>query len=203
MIEQRPPEAAPVVQGRAEHLPFRSGAFDAALAVLTLHHWSDTQAGLEELARVSARQVVLTWDQAVMDRFWLINDYLPEWAEREAGLATLETVLTCLDVVDVEPLLVPWDCTDGFGGAYWRRPQCYLDPGARAAISGLALCDPTAVSRAMAALARDLESGAWAAHHADLLDAQELDLGYRLVVARGCPTRRGCRGRGARADRSA
>ena len=34
MLAQRPPGAAPAARGVAEHLPFRDGAFDAALAHL-------------------------------------------------------------------------------------------------------------------------------------------------------------------------
>src|SRR5205823_378904 len=135
MIRQRPREAAPVVQAAAEHLPVRDGTFDAGLAVLTVHHWYDAAAGLSELVRVSRRQVVLTWDPAIFARFWLVDEYLPELAESEAGLPTLSAVVSALNVVDVQPVLVPWDCTDGFCGAYWRRPGSYLDRDARAAIS--------------------------------------------------------------------
>ena len=41
MIRQRRLGAAPVVQASASRLPFRDLSFDAALAVLTVHHWPD------------------------------------------------------------------------------------------------------------------------------------------------------------------
>lgn len=185
MIGQRPAAAAPVVRGVAEHLPFRDGAFDVALAVLTLHHWSDPAAGLAEMRRVARRQVVLTWDPSIALQFWLVRDYLPEIGAREAGLATVSTAVRHLEAASVEVLPVPADCSDGVLGAYWRRPHVYLDPAARAAISGLALLSDEVVKAAMGRLAADLDSGAWQARHADLARREEIDLGYRLVVATG------------------
>jgi SAM-dependent methyltransferase len=184
MVRQRPRTAAPVVRGTAERLPFRDGAFDVALAVLTVHHWQDAQAGLAELRRVARRQVVLTWDPGVFARqFWLVRDYLPQAAERERRLATLSTVVDALMPTSIEVLPVPADCTDGFFGAYWRRPHVYLEAAVRGAISGLALLDPPAVTAAMVQLRSDLESGQWQRRYSDLLALDEIDLGYRLVVA--------------------
>lgn len=183
MIRQRPPSSAPVVRAVAECLPFGDGAFDAAMAVLTVHHWDDPLAGLRELQRVATRQVILTWDPAVFARFWFVRDYLPEIAEEERRLATLESVVSCVDVVDVRPVPVPRDCTDGFCGAYWGRPRLYLDPDARRAISTFARCPSDAVARAVRRLERDLEDGTWDRDHRELRGLEELDLGYRLVVA--------------------
>jgi len=183
MIEQRPRNAAPVVQAVAERLPFREESFDAALAVLTVHHWPDPQRGLWEMRRVAPLQIVLTWDPAVVASFWLVAEYLPEIAELEANLPTVDAIADELNVLDVRTIPVPWDCTDGFLGAYWRRPRHYLDPGARSAISSLSLMDPRKVSSAMRELERDLEEGSWQARHADIAALPQLDLGYRLVIA--------------------
>lgn len=183
MIRQRPSGSAPVIQAVAEHLPFGDRAFDAALALLTVHHWPDARRGLMELTRVASAQVILTWDPAVFEKFWLVNEYLPEIAHAERGLPTVATVVDTLDVKSVHAVPVPWDCTDGFCGAYWRRPGNYLEPAARAAISAFSKCDSSAVSRAMAKLEHDLNSGEWQRRHARLLSLEECDLGYRLVVA--------------------
>jgi hypothetical protein len=67
--------------------------------------------------------------------------------------------------------------------SYWRRPELYLDPDARAAISGIALLEDRVVERGMRALAADLETGAWNRRHAALLQREDFDAGYRLVVA--------------------
>jgi SAM-dependent methyltransferase len=183
MIRQRAPDAAPVVRAVAEALPFRRRGFDVAMAIFTVHHWSDPRLGLLEMMRVAARQVVLTWDHRVHQRFWLLADYLPELAEPAPNWVTVDTVRTSLRNAKVEPILVPWDCLDGFGAAYWRRPEMYLDARARQAISGFALCPPELVASAMARLDADLKSGEWARRHRNLERLQELDAGYRLVTA--------------------
>ena len=187
MIGQRSLRAAPAVRAVAELLPFPDDAFDAALAVLTVHHWRNASAGLAELRRVARAQVVLTWDPEITSRFWLLTDYLPQIPAHERGLACLDAVCAGLGQGDaaveltVHPVLVPADCTDGFLGAYWRRPEAYLRPQVRAAISSLSLIDQDEVRAAMRRLAADLASGRWQDRHADLLSRTELDLGYRIV----------------------
>jgi SAM-dependent methyltransferase len=187
MVGQRGADAAPVLRAIAEHLPFADLTFDAALAVLTVHHWSSPAAGLAELRRVARRQVVLTWDQRVAARFWLVSDYLPEIAELERDLACMTVISRELSQAGTEvvvmPVPVPADCADGFLGAYWRRPEAYLDPSVRRCMSSIALLDPAIVDRACARLAADLASGRWRDRHGHLLGLDELDLGYRLVVA--------------------
>lgn len=188
MIGQRQRRAAPAVRAMAEHLPFPASAFDAALAVLTVHHWRDAAAGLAEMRRVARTQVVLTWDPSVTSRFWLVTDYLPHIPVHERRLACLAAVHDGLRAegaeVTVLPVPVPADCADGFLGAYWRRPDAYLQPAVRAAISSLSLIDQRVVEQAMARLAADLASGRWRDRNGGLLASCELDLGYRLVVAR-------------------
>ena len=66
---------------------------------------------------------------------------------------------------------------------YWCRPGAYLDAGVRANCSGLALADPAVVARGVGRLEADLASGAWHRRHGDLDQLDEVDLGYRLLVA--------------------
>ena len=102
---------------------------------------------------------------------------------REAGVATLDTVLAHLGPATTETLPVPDDCTDGFCGAYWKRPRAYLDPAVRGAISGLALLDASIVGASMERLEADLDGESWHERYPELEDRSEIDLGYRLVVA--------------------
>ena len=184
MIEQRQRQTCPTVRGSAEALPFADHAFDAGLAIFTVHHWPDPARGLAELQRVSRRQVVVTWDPRIFaERMWLVADYLPQVYEHEATLATEQAVLDLLDHASSKPLLVPFDCSDGVLGAYWRRPEAFLDPAVRQATSGMALLEPRVVEDAMSRLETELRSGEWHRRHGDLLDETELDLGYRLVIA--------------------
>jgi SAM-dependent methyltransferase len=184
MIAQRPPAAALVVQASAEALPFADGEFDAAMALLTVHHWTDLSRGLSELQRVARdRVVILHWDPALARTFWLVDEYVPEVAEWERDVVSPAELCSLLGgSCSLEPVPVPHDCTDGFHGAYWRRPEAYLDPSVRAAMSGLAAVEDL-IGPGLARLRADLESGAWHRRHADLLDREELDIGYRLVVA--------------------
>ena len=183
MIAQRPFGAAPVIQGGAEHLPFADGSFDAAMALLTIHHWSDVAAGLAEMVRVADRVIVWTFDQAVHGRFWLFEEYIAESNALPASrTVSPPEVAAALGAGRIEVIPIPADCVDGFNWAYWRRPAAYLDPEVRACISGLALLDDDLVARRMEKLRADLADGTWTRRHADLLDLDSVDGGLRLVV---------------------
>ena len=183
MRAQRPTGAAPSVAAVAESLPFEDQSFDAAMAFSTVHHWPDPIAGVREMQRVARRVVVFTCDtsdRAWRRRFWLTRDYLPEVAASPIGLATeLANAIGAL----VEPVLIPWDCVDGFFEAYWRRPEAYLDQNVRRGISVWAKVGPDVEQRAVRSLRDDLASGRWAECNRDLLDLEVADLGLRLLIA--------------------
>jgi SAM-dependent methyltransferase len=185
MIAQRSPNTAPAVQGTAEQLPIRTDAVDAALAVLTVHHWTDLERGVAEMVRIARRRVViLTWDHSVFKQFWLIRDYLPAAAEADARLAvSLRRLSDLLGAVSVQLVPVPHDCLDGFAAAFWRRPSAYLDDTVQAGISALAHTPPRLRREGLARLRADIDNGSWAARYADLLQEPTFDAGYRLVVA--------------------
>jgi SAM-dependent methyltransferase len=184
MIGQRKGRPAPAVRGVAEALPFPECAFDAALAFLTVHHWSDLATGLAELRRVSRRQVVFLFESSVTGGFWAI-EYFPEALDvpTERDAPGVDRLGSLLDVREVRPVPVPFDCTDGFGAAYWGRPEAYLDPDVQAGMSWLAVLPAEARARGTARLAADLESGAWDRRFGHLRELPELDAGYRLVIA--------------------
>ncbi|MEO6956639.1 MAG: class I SAM-dependent methyltransferase [Antricoccus sp.] len=187
MISQRPSSAAPVVLARAEQLPVASNVVDVALAVLTVHHWSDVAAGLREMARVArTRVVILTWDVAVFSRFWLLAEYLPAAALTDAKLAITRAELVrglAPSRFDIEPLEVPFDCTDGFGAAYWRRPEAYFDPAVQASMSMLARTPTQLLGPGLEQLRRDIDSGLWHHKHANLLQRRSFDAGYYIFTA--------------------
>lgn len=181
MVAQRAAGSAPAVQAVAAALPFADAVFDAAMAVLTVHHWADIGAGLAELRRVTTGPIVLlTFDPAA--RPWL-TDYLPELATLDdAQFPRITDYAQWLGAVSIAPVPVPHDCRDGFLYAYWRRPTAYLDPHFRSGSSSFwAIGDAGA---GLARLADDLHSGDWARRYADLVAAETYDAGYRLVVAR-------------------
>ena len=184
MIRQRPVGRAHVVRGAAEDLPLVDGAVDAALAILTVHHWTDPARGFAEMSRVArSRVVVLTWDQDVWESFWLIREYLPcirDIDQRQIGIAE---IVSALGESQILPVLIPHDCIDGFHGAFWRRPEAYLDPQVRSGISTYAAMSPDDRDEGLRRLAADIQNGSWRDRHRTLLDLDELDLGYRLIVA--------------------
>ena len=181
MIAQRPPRAAPAVRASAEALPFADGSFDAAMAVLSDHHWPDRAGGLQEMRRVARRRaVVFQFDIAALVDFWLAREYLVTWRPESLSM---EEIAGHLGATRVEAVPIPHDCRDGFLSAYWRRPHAYLDPRVRDGISVFRLLPEADVADAMARLRADLESGEWERRHAGILDLDELDLGYRLLIA--------------------
>lgn len=181
MIRQRTAKAAPAVRASATNLPFRDHEFDAALAILTIHHWPNQRAGLLEIARVAKRCVILTWEPPSSPS-WLTRDYFPEiLAYDRTVFPPVSTFYgTILNNVFAQAVMIAHDCTDGFLEAYWRRPESYLGPHARLAISSFARLKD--VDSGLTALRRDLDDGTWARRNGELLKKTELDLGYRLIV---------------------
>jgi SAM-dependent methyltransferase len=185
MVEQRPPGSAPVVRAGAEGLPIIGGWADVAMALLSVHHWSDWRAGLMEMRRVAKRRVVLTYDPEFHAQFWLIRDYMPEVAafERSRVPAVDDIALVLGGDISIVPLAVPWDCLDGVLPAHWRRPTAYLDARVRACCSGLAQANSRVVDRGVRALDQDLRSGLWQQRNQDLLEAETFDAGFRIVIS--------------------
>lgn len=185
MRAQRPAGAAPCVAATAESLPFEDQSFDAAMAFSTVHHWQDPIAGLREMRRVARRVVVFTYDASTtgwLQRFWLTRDYLPEFAGLLVGWPSLADLTRAIGG-RAEPVLIPWDCADGFFEAHWRRPEAYLDEDMRRAVSVWTRVGPEAEQRAVDRLRDDLSSGRWAERNRDLVALDAAELGLRLLVA--------------------
>lgn len=182
MLAQRAPSKAIVIQGCAENIPFADNSYDASMAVLTIHHWADREKGAREMRRVTRGKIVFLTYDAFFPAFWLA-DYIPALVTLDKGqMPPMADYEKWLGPVDISPVPIPHNCTDGFLAAYWRRPAAYLDEKVRAAISSFwALGD---VSEGLGKLEADLKSGAWAERYADLLDLEALDCGYRLVETR-------------------
>ncbi|MFE6774755.1 MerR family transcriptional regulator [Streptomyces sp. NPDC057702] len=185
MRAQRPRGAAPCVAASAERLPFGDQSFDAAMAFSTVHHWHDPLAGLREMRRVARRVVVFTHDAsdvAWRHRFWLSRDYLPEVAGVVVGRPPVEELARAVGG-RLEPVLIPWDCADGFFEAHWRRPEAYLEERVRRAVSVWTRVGPRAEERAVGQLRDDLGSGRWAERNRDLVGLDAAELGLRLLIA--------------------
>lgn len=184
MRAQRPPGAAPVVDARAEALPFDDDSFDAAMACVTIHHWQPPESGLAELRRVARGQVVV---------FTFELDALPAWQRQylSEGLALERPRFQSLDLVAaalggrtrIERIPTPGDCTDGFFEAFWNRPEQLLDPAVRASQSMWALLPAGVEGQIVERLGAALRSGDWDAEHGHLRAMTEYDGALRLVVS--------------------
>ncbi len=185
MIAQRSPGAAPAVLAAAERLPFPDDAFDAAMAVLTIHHWDDVDAGLRELRRVARRRVVVvTYDPALERDLWIARDYIGEHViQTFSSLPPISRILETFPGAEVRPLLIPNDCSDRMFATLWARPEAYLDPHVRAATSVWQRLPDDVVMRAIDDLRRDLAAGAWDARYGHLRTTPEYDVGLRLITA--------------------
>lgn len=186
MRAARPSSLAPALDAVAEDLPFEDGSFDAAMAILSVHQWRDLERGIAEMRRVSrGTVVVLTLDGDAMARLW-IADYVPEViATDQARFPSIERLVDALGGdVEILPVPMPHDCTDGISEAYYARPEAFLDPEVRAAQSGWMLADPAAVSRGVRRLSEDLRTGAWDRKYGHLRRAAEHLGAVRLLVTR-------------------
>lgn len=185
MRAQRPAELALALEATAEHLPFADGSFDAAMTTFSVHQWADLDAGLGELRRVTRGPVViLSCDPDALERFWL-TDYAPAVIRTEAGrYPSISRLAEGLGgSVRVDGVPIPLDCTDGFGEAYYGRPEALLDPGARRANSAWSFVDAATADGYVARLAADLRSGEWDRRFGALRTQPEFDGSLRLIVA--------------------
>jgi SAM-dependent methyltransferase len=185
MRAQRPDHLSPAIDAVAQALPFPNDCFDAAMATITVHQWRDLDQGLREMRRVSRGPVViLTFDGDALASFWLA-EYAPELiaAERSRypAIGRLREVLGGSTTVTAIP--IPIDCVDGFGEAFYARPERFLDERVRRAQSGWGFVDSHAAARAVDRLRADLASGEWDRKHGALRQQPEYDGSLRLVVA--------------------
>jgi SAM-dependent methyltransferase len=184
MIKQRPRTAAHCIRAAAERLPLGDKSFDGTLASLTIHHWKDIQAGLAGMRRVTRKRIVLfTWDPEFESDFWLTRDYLPVIVQQDRPrFPTMPQLGAVLQDFEVQTVLIPAQCQDGFLGSFWKRPEAYLDSEVQRTNSAMAQLDPEHLRDGLRRLERDLASGIWADRNSHLARLTELDLGYRLVL---------------------
>lgn len=182
MINQRTKASAPVVQAQAEDLPFEDGRFSHCMTVLSMHHWQNRKQAFNEIKRVTRhRFVAVTWDPD-SEPFWLTRDYFPEVYEIDKQIfPSLTELHQSFEHIDVSVLKIPADCVDGFFGAYWCRPEAYLNELVRANMS--TFWKIKNLDAGLARLESDLKSGVWESSNSELLNSDYLDAGYKIVIA--------------------
>ena len=180
MIQQRSPNAHPVIQGTAEHLPFPDKSFTHALTILSMHHWENRAIAFNEINRVATQNfIAISWNPEAA-HFWLTKDYFPEIMEIDRAIfPNINEIQNHFDDVQVTALLIPEDCIDGFLAAYWKRPAAYLNEAVRNSISSFAKLKD--VSKGLAKLKSDIESGKWQEINQSILKESSLDVGYIII----------------------
>jgi|SRR5580658_740712 SAM-dependent methyltransferase len=188
MAAQRSRDLAPAIRASAGRIPLRDRSVDAAMAILSIHHWDEEQEeGVRELRRVARGPVViLTYDATVSGAMWLMADYLPEVAtlDRQIFPPPAQLAEWLGGEVRIEELPMPRDTPDWQLGSFWAHPERVLDATARAATSGFARMPADVVERVVSEVARDLATGGWDARYGHLRSLDALDVGLRLIVSR-------------------
>jgi SAM-dependent methyltransferase len=185
MRSQRPAHLATAQNAVAEALPFDDDSFDAAMATITIHQWSDADQGLREMRRVSRGPVViLTFDGDALDEFWLAS-FASEMIEAERRrYPTIDHVLEVLggkSTVTIVP--IPHDCLDGFTEAFYGRPEALLDPAVRRSQSAWSFVSEDVEATSIEKLRSSLESGEWDRRFGVLRQQPEYLGSLRLIVA--------------------
>ncbi|MEW9306981.1 class I SAM-dependent methyltransferase [Labrys neptuniae] len=186
MRAQRPVHLSPAIDTTAERLPFPDRSFDAGMATFTVHQWANLGQGLREMRRVTRGPVVvLSCDPDALERCWL-HAYAPEMiaveARRYPAMAAIADALA--GHVEIRPVPIPLNCIDGFGEAYYGRPERLLESGARLANSAWSFVDPAVGARFVADLSRDLEDGTWDDRYGGLRHQPFFEGSLRLIVSR-------------------
>ena len=153
----------PAINAKADHLPFDDGAFDASMAMVTIHHWPDIQAGLKEMRRVTKGPVVImTFDPDALNDFWNAV-YFPELIEIErTRYAPINNIVEFLGgACEVQKIPIPLDCVDGFQEAFYGRPEAFLEKAVRQSQSAWGFLAAGREDQLVKSLADDLASGEW------------------------------------------
>lgn len=184
MIAQRPHGAAPAVQASAESLPFEADAFDAAMAVLTLHHWTDLQGGIAEMLRVARKRIVIvTFDPDPLRELWIVGDYFPGMLALKSDATSGRRLAAELPLARSEVLPVPRDCTDLFFAALWGRPELFFDESVVGPMWVWSRLTDHERQEGRRRLRADLSNGGWDERYGDLRNRDELDVGLRIVIS--------------------
>lgn len=185
MRARRPRSLVPAIAASSDHLPFDDASVDAAMSVLSVHHWTRLAQGLGEMRRVSRGPVVVvTFDPEAL-RGWWLEALCPEVLDVEAG--RYPAIATLVDGLGgacrVETVAIPADCTDGFSEAFFARPEAFLDPDVIVSQSAWGFVPEAVRAAFLARLADDLASGAWDRAHGHWRGLKTYAGAVRLVIS--------------------
>ena len=176
----------PAINAKADNLPFDDSVFDASMALVTVHHWPDLNAGLKELRRVTKGEVIImTFDPNELDNFWNAN-YFPELiAIEKARYPSIDTIIHSVGgSCEVIPVPVPLDCIDGFQEAFYGRPEAFLEKEVRKSQSAWGFLPPGVEEKLVASLETALRSGEWDRKYGHYRSQPTFTCALRLIISR-------------------
>lgn len=185
MRAQRPGHLPPAIAASSAAIPLDDGSVDAAMTVLSVHHWTKLEQGLAEMRRVTRGPVVvLTFDPDML-RGWWLQDFCPEVLDVEARrYPPLSRIAAALGgIVQVEPVPVADDCTDGFSEAFFARPDAFLDPQVLQAQSAWGFVSEAVREAFQQRLRASLTSGDWDRLYGHWRMQPEYTGAIRLLIA--------------------
>ncbi|ACC80952.1 class I SAM-dependent methyltransferase [Nostoc punctiforme] len=173
--------------GYAENLPLLDNSVDTVVSILAIHHFSHLPKAFQEMHRIikNGAIILLTFDIRLAQKIWLY-DYFPFLWEDALQFLPLNEQINLIQIntkrrVEAIPLLLPYDLSDLFAAAGWRRPELYLQAEVRAGISSLALANQDLVDQGVKLLTADLSSEKWRKQYGDIHNLTEIDIGYRFI----------------------
>jgi SAM-dependent methyltransferase len=184
MRAQRP-AGRPAIRGIAESIPVDDASVDAAMAMVTIHHWTNMAQGISEMKRVSRKRVVImTFDPDRLDDFWNAH-YFKEVIEVERSrYPTIDTITHLLGgQCRVQPVPIPLDCVDGFQEAFYGRPEAFLDKNVRAAQSAWGYIPAEQQDILVKRLSDDLASGQWDKLYGHFRTEPTFTCALRLIIS--------------------
>ncbi|MBK6399883.1 MAG: class I SAM-dependent methyltransferase [Bacteroidetes bacterium] len=175
----------PAINAKADSLPFDDRSFDAAMAMVTVHHWPDIEKGISEIRRVTKKRIVImTFDPDALDDFWNVN-YFPQLIEieraRYPSITRLQKALSAK--TEVIKIPIPLDCVDGFQETYYGRPEAFLEKEVRMAQSAWGFLPADLEEKYIQNLSNDLQSGAWDKKFGHFRTQPNFTGALRLIVA--------------------
>lgn len=175
----------PAIQAKADNLPFDNNAFDASMAMVTVHHWPDMQKGLKELRRVTRNQIlIMTFDPEALHHFWNAH-YFPELIEVEkARYPAIDHIVQALGGnCEIKSIPVPLDCVDGFQEAFYGRPEAFLEKEVRLSQSAWGFLEEGVEDILVKRLSDDLASGEWDRKYGHFRSQESFTCALRLIIA--------------------
>ena len=156
------------LQGTAEKIDLESNFFDGVLASLTIHHWSDLNAGFHQIGRVlkpGGKLVLFTTLPSQNKSYWL-NHYFPIMMKDSMKIlptiATIENAFDAggIDIIDKDPYFIQPDLEDHFLYCGKHNPELYFDENIRKGISSFSLiAHQDEINTGLKKLRQDIDTG--------------------------------------------